>query len=210
MKRLVIVTGASRGIGRAIANELNRIYAAGDTLFLLLARDATKLTEAKNQIETDSQGRNTAKTLSVDFASPLNKVDQYFQLLSNGLNNAGTQELDRFEELVVIYNHGTLVFGSVPLVAQNQLREDFEVNLFSIWSLLAAINLLLPLNEVSRQFHINISSSYACEAAANWSGHCCGNFLIFFYSHVRGDIFSFSFSLNSENFSRHAFQMLCT
>ena len=172
MKRLIIITGASRGIGRAIATELNRFHNS-DSHILLLARDVEKLAEVRDQIEKDSNSRNTVRTVSVDFSTE-NSVELYFKILKDALDDVG-DNLGEFEELIVIYNHGTLVFGNVSFVAQ-ELREDFEVNLFSIWTLLAAINLLLPLNVVSKQFHVNISSGYATEANANWSGHCCGKF----------------------------------
>lgn len=172
MKRLIIITGASRGIGRSIATELNRFHNS-DSHFLLLARDVEKLSEVREQIEKDSSSRNTVKTVSVDFSTE-NSVERYFEILKDALGDVG-DNLGEFDELIIIYNHGTLVFGNVSFVAQ-ELREDFEVNLFSIWTLLAAINLLLPLNVVSKQVHVNISSGYATEASANWSGHCCGKF----------------------------------
>lgn len=177
MKRLIIVTGASRGIGRAIAIELNSFRNA-DSHIILLARDVDKLADVRAQIERDSESRNTVSAVSVDFSLE-NSVDVYFEILKNGLGDAANN-VDQFEELIVVYNHGTLVFGNVSFVAQQELRENFEVNLFSIWSLLAAINLLFPLAVISRQFHVNISSGYAVEPTASWSGHCCGkseNFL---------------------------------
>lgn len=174
MKRLIIITGASRGIGRAIATELNRFHNS-DSHFLLLARDVEKLTQVRDQIERESSSRNTVKTVSVDFSTE-NSVERYFEILKDALGDIG-DNLGEFDELIIVYNHGTLVFGNVSFVAQ-ELREDFEVNLFSIWTFLAAINLLLPLNVVSKQVHVNISSGYATEASANWSGHCCGKFLI--------------------------------
>lgn len=153
MRRLIIVTGASRGIGKSIAIELNRFYNS-NCHFLLLARDVAKLNEVRDQVERDSSFRNTAKILSVDF-SIQNQVSTYYELLKDALKDV---DLDKFDHLLVIYNHGTLVFGQVSFVAQENLRENFENNLFSIWSMLAALNLLLPVNVIDKQFHVNISS----------------------------------------------------
>lgn len=169
MKRLIIVTGSSRGIGKAIATEFNQFYER-DTTFLLLARDEVKLTQVQNQIFEDSGLKNQAILAKVDF-SKTNQVSDYFTILKNAFSSI---VLNEFEELTVVYNHGTLEFGSVSLIAQEPLREKFETNLFSIWSLLSAINLLIPTTVIPRQFHVNISSGYANEAVAKWSGHCCG------------------------------------
>lgn len=181
MKRLIIITGASRGIGKGIATELNRFYNA-DTHFLLIARDVEKLSEVRDQLEKDSNRRNTVKVVSVDFSIP-NPVDVYYKILKVALLGADltnedeeNEKLRQFEQLIVVYNHGTLIFGNVSLVMSHhqEMRDNFETNLFSIWTMLAAVNLLLPVNIVEKQFHVNISSGYALEACANWSGHCCG------------------------------------
>lgn len=170
MKRLILITGASRGIGKAIATELNLTYNS-DAHFVLIARDVSRLGEVRTQMEKESNYRNKIQIVSVDFAI-VNEVSIYFNVLKDTLN--GTTKLDEFDELIVVYNHGTLIYGNVSLTAQEELRENFEINLFSVWSLLAAINLLVPDSVIKRQFHVNISSGYSHEATANWSGHCCG------------------------------------
>ena len=58
-------------------------------------------------------------------------------------------------------------------VSWKTLRTKFEINLFSIWTLCSAVQLLLPTSLIKKQAHVNISSGYAMEPTANWSGQCC-------------------------------------
>lgn len=168
MKRLVICTGSSRGIGKSIVTEFNKTFSL-ETTFVLLARDLEKLNQVKDQILNESNSANSVILIQVDFSQP-NQVIDYFNLLKNHIDE---NKLIDFEELYVVYNHGTLEYGNVSLVAQERLREKFETNLLSIWSLLGAINLYIPTTVISRQFHVNISSGYANKPVALWSGHCC-------------------------------------
>jgi short-subunit dehydrogenase len=168
---LIIVTGSSRGIGEAIATEFGQHF-KNDAHILLMARDITKLNQVKKKILSSlPNSNNKVSVLNMDFSADY-KVNDYFKLIKEILDD---DYLANFDELYVIYNHGTLEFGSVSLVAQsNMLQEKFEVNLFSIWNLLAAVNLLIPTTVISKQFHVNISSGYSNEPTANWSAHCSG------------------------------------
>ncbi|RNA38545.1 sepiapterin reductase [Brachionus plicatilis] len=168
MKRLIIVTGSSRGIGRSIALEINRAFNS-DSSFLLLARDLESLESVKGQMVIDSKAKNQIHLVQIDFSAQYEMSD-YFSILKNTLTSS---QVEKFNEVIAIYNHGTLEFGSVSLIAQENLRQKFETNLFSIWSLLSALNLFIPYSLVPKQTHVNISSGYANEPVANWSGHCC-------------------------------------
>lgn len=165
MKRLICVTGSSRGIGRSIALEFNKFYSK-DTHFILFARDLNKLTEVKNQINEESNSLNKATTVEIDF-SIQHEVADFYKLLKTNIPEI------HFDELIFVYNHGSLEYGSVSLAAQETLRTKFEINLFSIWTLCSAVQLLLPTSLIKKQAHVNISSGYAMEHTANWSGQCC-------------------------------------
>lgn len=84
------------------------------------------------------------------------------------INLPEEKTLKQFNKLVCVYNHGTLLHGSIIDVASNNLRSNFEINLFSIWTLLASINVVLPSSLLPKQFHINISSDFALDAQKNW------------------------------------------
>jgi short-subunit dehydrogenase len=168
MNRLIIVTGSSRGIGAAIAKKFNTRFNNG-CLFILIARDLNKLDEVKTSLIENSQ--NQVLPLSLDLSSS-RQINYYLESIKNLLGN---ERLSKFEELYVIYNHGTLEYGSISEVAQSSsLNTKFETNLFSVWGLLAAIKELIPTKLISKQYHVNISSGYSEEPTAKWSVHCCG------------------------------------
>jgi short-subunit dehydrogenase len=141
-----------------------------NTHFLLFARDFDKLSEVRTKLIDKTKNRNQVSILNFDFSLP-QQVSDYFKLLKEVFVDTN---LSDFDELYVIFNHGTLEYGSISLKAQEPLRENFETNLFSVWSLLSAINLLIPTSVIEKQFHVNISSKYAEEPVAQWSGQCCG------------------------------------
>ncbi len=170
-KRLIIVTGSSRSIGRSIILALNQTYPTS-VHFILIARDSVKLNQVKAKLIADSNNQNTASIIQVDFGETTQLAD-YFRLIKESLDGFSLTE---FNELICVYNHGTLEYGSVSLVAQESLRNKFEINLFSVWNLLGAIDLLMPASVISKQFHVNITSGYAKEPAPFWSAMCCGNY----------------------------------
>lgn len=102
--------------------------------------------------------------IHVDFAESL-KIEDYIDLLNKNL--PAEKELSQFQKLVCVYNHGTLEHGCI-VDAAHDLQRKFEINVFSIWKLLASINVVLPVSVISKQFHVNISSDYAIEAQKNW------------------------------------------
>jgi short-subunit dehydrogenase len=125
MKHLIIVTGASRGIGEAVTLAFGQQFKR-EVHFLLIARDITKLNQVKAKLlsqsdQTQSQQTNNKVTvLNMDFSAEY-RVTDYFKLIKEEFNE---QYLTQFEDLYVVYNHGTLEFGSVSLVAQsNSLQE---------------------------------------------------------------------------------------
>ena len=106
MKKLIIVTGASRGIGEAISIEFSNSFDK-DAHFLLIARDIEKLFEVRNKIIEESHkrnGNNQVSVLSVDF-SKKHEVSDYFKLLKDVFVDTN---LNSFGELYVVYNHGSL------------------------------------------------------------------------------------------------------
>ena len=136
MNRVVIVTGSSRGIGAAIASTLSQTFPS-NTHLVLMARNLDNLNAMKKDI-LERQPLNRVTVIAHDFARPCETGEFYKILKTIG---SSEEELKKYSELYAIYNHGTLEFGQPTPYSQSNFREAYEINLFSVWCLLAAINL---------------------------------------------------------------------
>lgn len=165
MERLIIVTGASRGIGATIAIQANRKYAS-NTIFLLIARDEQKLSQVKDEMVSQSP-LNRVLSIKIDFGLDINK-NQIVSLIKQSFDQ---DELNDVKELFIFYNHGTLRLESIEL-AEEAAKKEFQINVFSVWTLISAFKELFPLEKIPLQFHINISSLMATLALKNYSAYC--------------------------------------
>ena len=119
-------------------------------------------------------GLNHFKCVELDFSDP-HETSEYQEILRSNLPSS--EELANcYSQLICVYNHGSLEFGNIQEMARGLVKK-FETNLFSVWSLLAAVNLIMPVGLISEQFHVNISSGYAVRAEPYWAGHCCSKCL---------------------------------
>ena len=169
--RLVVITGASKGIGASIAIEFSRKYNK-ETEFILLARDLNNLNEIKFKLMSLNKiDENLIKIIQFDFSNKNLEVDDYKESLLKALDG----QIKSYDELIVVYNHGTLDYGFIQNQTNQILQEKSQTNFISIWLLLNAIQTLFPQNLAPKQFHININSSFSANPFANWSVQCCGN-----------------------------------
>lgn len=180
-RRLIIITGASKGIGASASIEFYKRYPK-NTEFILFARDLAKLNEVKNEMLgltnclNDEVERNRVHTIKIDFSDIKLKLNDYTSCIQNALG-IDESNLSKFNELIVLYNHGTLDFGLIEnaiTLDTSILNEKFQTNFYSIWLLLNATQTLFPTNHINKQLHVNINSSFSTNAAANWSIQCCG------------------------------------
>ena len=140
---VALITGASRGIGRAIADEL------GTTHHLLLGgRDVDALAELASSFPS-----------AEPFAAELRDSAQVAAAV------AGIPRLD-----VLVHSAGVLRMGSVAELSDDAWRESFEVNVFAVAGLTRA--LLPALRAAGGQvIAINSGSGYSSGAgSAAYSG----------------------------------------
>jgi short-subunit dehydrogenase len=136
--QVVIITGASSGIGAATARRLARAGAH----VVLAARRRERLDALKQEIET-AGGRATVMACDITVAEDRARLVQTASAIDG-----------RIDALVNNAGYGTR--GPVELVPVEKIRQNFELNLFA---LIALTQLVIPGMRRARQGRIvNISS----------------------------------------------------
>ena len=149
-RRIVLVTGASRGIGRAIALALAR----ADNHVIATARSEKALTELDDEIKKLTGQSATLVPLDLrDFSA----VDR----LAGAL-------LERFGRLDgLVGNAGVLGnIGPLETVSPQSFAETLEVNLTANWRLIRAVHPLLRMSPAGRALFI--TSGAAVRHRAYW------------------------------------------
>jgi NAD(P)-dependent dehydrogenase (short-subunit alcohol dehydrogenase family) len=150
--QVALITGASRGLGRALAAGLAR---EGFTL-IIDARNAATLGEVATQLRAAG---GTVTAVSGDVTDPAHR-----HALLQAAQAAG--RLD-----VLINNAGTLGASPLPALADYppaDLRTAFEANVIAP---IALIQLMLPLLRTSGGAVLNVTSDADREAYAGWGGY---------------------------------------
>lgn len=143
MKKIVLVTGANRGIGL----ELSRQLVKADYQVLVAARSEEKAVAAAKEVGTDDNPALPVvleATSSEDIAALTRKIEGEFGRLDALVNNAGAV----FAETFMTKNADT--------VSQDVLRKTFDVNFFAPIELTQALLPLLKKSEGGRI--VNMSS----------------------------------------------------
>jgi len=145
-----LITGASRGLGRALAAGLAR---AGFDL-IIDARDAAALDAAAGALRASGA---SVTAIPGDVTNPGHRA---------ALVAAARGRLD-----LLVNNAGTLGASPLPALADyppDELRAAFEVNVIAP---VALTQLALPLLRASGGAVLNITSDAAVEAYAGWGGY---------------------------------------
>ena len=137
-QRIILVTGASRGIGRAAALELAK---AGNHV-IAAARSEKALTKLDDEILA-ATGRKATLI-------PLDMRDM------NGIDRLAGALLDRFGRLDGLFGNAGILgtLGPLETVSPAAFQETVEVNFISNWRLIRAVHPLLRMSEAGRALFV--------------------------------------------------------
>ncbi len=152
MKKLVVITGASSGIGAAIAKRLSQ---AGHPL-LLLARRVERL-EALNLPNCLCEQVDITQRQQLEAA--LNKAQQQYGPVDALINNAGV-----------------MLLGQIEDQDASQWSQMFEVNVLAILNSMQAV--LAPMKEKNTGTIINISSIAGRKTFGDHAAYCGTKFAV--------------------------------
>ena len=153
MKR-ILITGASRGIGRAIAQKL----AAPDVTLLLHGRDTVALAETCKSVQSQCAG---VIKLIHDLATEKG--------VSNLISQVGEDPLD-----VLINNAGIAVVKPFREITLDEWKQTLGVNVTAPFLLMQRFAGQMPPGSSI----VNILSIAAQTAFANWSAYCMSKFAL--------------------------------
>lgn len=162
LRTLLVVSGASRGIGRALAVECSAKLASG-SLVILLARSKSGLEETQNQILASSATNITVIVHAIDLTRP--SPDDLAGIFRTALDGRSIAE---FALAMIINNVGTI--GPVNKSAWElgldaaAWQDYFAINVFSVAGLNSAfLNTVGQPNTQKRVVVVNITSGTAID-----------------------------------------------
>jgi NAD(P)-dependent dehydrogenase (short-subunit alcohol dehydrogenase family) len=150
--RIALITGASRGLGRALADGLAREGYA----LIIDARDAAALDAAATAIRAAG---GTVTAVPGDVTDPAHRA-----ALLRAAQEAGRCDL-------LVNNAGTLGASPLPALADYpvaDLRAAFEANVIAP---IVLTQLMLPMLRTAGGAVLNVTSDAAVEAYAGWGGY---------------------------------------
>jgi NAD(P)-dependent dehydrogenase (short-subunit alcohol dehydrogenase family) len=153
MRRTALITGASRGLGRALATQL---AAAGWNL-VVDARDGATLERARAQI--DAAGPGTVVALTGDIDDPVHVAALVGAAAGQG----------RFE--LVVNNAGTLGPSPLPHVAWLRTGDLERILRTNLVAPLRIIQASLPHLRAEHGAIVNVTSDAAVEGYEGWGGY---------------------------------------
>ena len=154
----ILVTGASRGIGKCVALRLARLGAR----LLLTARTEADLAEV-------AAAAKSAGALVSAVSADVTTDDGRRKLLAAVRDTLGGLD-------VLVNNAGVASFGPFATSSESVLRHEFEVNFFAPAEL---CRLLVPLLSAGRQPAIvNMASICGRRGLPDWADHCASKFAL--------------------------------
>ncbi|MGH6795165.1 MAG: SDR family NAD(P)-dependent oxidoreductase [Methylocella sp.] len=152
--RIALVTGASRGIGRAVALELARAGAH----VVALARTQGALEELDDAIRSAGSEATLVPCDLKDFGA---------------LDRLGAAIFERWGRLDILIANAGVLGPMTPLahIEPKQWQEVIAVNLTANWRLIRSLDLLLRRAEAGRVVFISSSAGHAARLKPYWGAY---------------------------------------
>ncbi|XP_028314216.1 sepiapterin reductase-like [Gouania willdenowi] len=165
-KSLCIITGASRGFGRALALQVVHLLEPGSVL-LLVARSGAQLQEVKDELQNF---RDEPERQIHCITADLSTKDGVEETVSVASQEA-EKELDH---VLLINNAGSLgkISSFVSFTDPKEVDSYMSFNVSSALALTAGILQMFPRRPGLRWTVVNVSSVYALEASPLWVLYC--------------------------------------
>jgi NAD(P)-dependent dehydrogenase (short-subunit alcohol dehydrogenase family) len=155
--RVALVTGASRGIGRAVAKR----FAAEGADVICVARTQGALEELDDEINALASGKAVLCPLNL---REFDKIDQVAAAI-----------YERFKRLdILVGNAGDIGGGLAPIghIDQKHFQEAFDVNVTANYRLIRAFDPLLRMSEAGRAMFV--TASQALDPQPFWGVYAAG------------------------------------
>lgn len=142
MKKTVLVTGASRGIGRAIAIEFAK---AGYQLVITCSKTETALLQLKQELEQNFQAKVFASVGDIsDYTyvrQLFTEIEEYFDGVDILINNAGISYVGLLQDMsiddwnCIVNTNLTAAFSTGKLAIPHMLKQHAGkiINISSVW-----------------------------------------------------------------------------
>lgn len=170
LKTFCLVTGASRGIGRACAVQVGKILKHSSTM-VLVSRNEDDLNETKKCIGCIPIH---VRIFPLDLSVP--NHDKYVDVIEKALKAVKSSPSD-FDHAIIIHNAGSL--GDISKTAVNLGDADswksyLDFNVSSMAVLNSAFFNIFTKEEVKRRTAINITSLCAIKPFKSFGQYCAG------------------------------------
>ncbi|CAB1427891.1 unnamed protein product [Pleuronectes platessa] len=163
---ICIITGASKGFGRALAHEMSHSLEPGSVL-LLVARSGTLLQDLKEELHSFSENQQLiVHCIAVDL-STREGVNETVRMVKQ-------EAVNEIDHVLLINNAGSLgeISGFENFTDLEMVNSFMSFNVSSALALTAGVLQAFPCRAGLRWNVVNVSSIFALKALPSWVLYC--------------------------------------
>ncbi|XP_037634589.1 sepiapterin reductase b [Sebastes umbrosus] len=163
---ICIITGASKGFGRALAHKVSRFLEPGSVL-LLVARSGTLLQELKEELQSfTGEQQLVVHCVAVDLSTK--------EGVNETVRVARQEAVNEIDHVLLINNAASLgdISQFVSFTDPDEVNSYLSLNISSALALTAGILQAFSCRPFLRWSVVNISSTFALQALPSWVLYC--------------------------------------